>query len=98
MLFTGTKKYPKEGEYHEFIKQNGGAANANTGCWTTNYMFQVKVEALGDALDRFARFFSEPLLTKDCTDREINAVDSEFQAGVTNPFWRDIGPSVGCIL
>eukprot|EP00439_Symbiodinium_sp_Y106_P003041 s2343_g1.t1 len=27
----------------------------------------------------------------DCTDREINAVDSEFQAGVTNPFWRDIG-------
>jgi hypothetical protein len=32
-------------------------------------------------LDRFARFFSEPLLTKDCTDREINAVDSEFQAG-----------------
>jgi hypothetical protein len=41
----------------------------------------VKVEALEETLDRFARFFSEPLLTKDCTDREINAVDSEFQAG-----------------
>ena len=41
----------------------------------------MKVEALEETLDRFARFFSEPLLTKDCTDREINAVDSEFQAG-----------------
>ena len=27
--------------------------------------FQVKVEALEETLDRFARFFSEPLLTKD---------------------------------
>ncbi|CAK9065940.1 unnamed protein product [Durusdinium trenchii] len=91
MLFTGTKKYPKEGEYSEFVKQNGGTTNANTGCYTTNYMFQVKVEALEETLDRFARFFSEPLLTKDCTDREINAVDSEFQAGLTHPAWRDIG-------
>ena len=33
--------------------------------------------------------------SQDCTDREINAVDSEFQAGLTNPFWRDIGEDVG---
>lgn len=64
---------------------------------------QVKVDALEGALDRFARFFIEPLLTKagfvvfvfvvaeDCTDREINAVDSEFQAGLTQPAWREIG-------
>ena len=26
------------------------------------------------ALDRFARFFTEPSLTRDCTEREINAV------------------------
>jgi len=25
------------------------------------------------ALDRFAGFFIEPLLTRDCTEREINA-------------------------
>ena len=35
---------------------------------------------------------------EDCTDREINAVDSEFQAGVTNPFWRDIGRSWGMYM
>ena len=27
-----------------------------------------------EALDRFARFFTEPRLTRDCTEREINAV------------------------
>lgn len=91
MLFTGTKKYPKEGEYHEFIQQNGGMANAYTTCFFTNYMFEVKPDMLEQALDRFSRFFTEPLLTKDCTDREINAVDSEFQGGYTQPWWRYVG-------
>jgi len=91
MLFTGTKKFPKEGEYHEFIQQNGGMANAYTTCYFTNYMFEVKPDMLEQAVDRFSRFFSEPLLTRDCTDREINAVDSEFQAGLTSPWWRYVG-------
>jgi len=91
MLFTGTTAYPSEGEYHEFIQQNGGMANAYTTCYMTNYMFEVKPEALEPALDRFSRFFYEPLLTRSCTDREINAVDSEYQAGHTLPWWRYIG-------
>jgi insulysin len=91
MLFTGTNKYPKEGEYHEFIQQNGGSANAYTTCYFTNYMFEIKPEMLSGAIDRFSRFFSEPLLTRDCTDREINAVDSEFQGGFTEPWWRYVG-------
>ncbi|CAJ1364618.1 unnamed protein product [Effrenium voratum] len=91
MLFTGTAKYPKEGDYHEFIQQNGGLANAYTACYFTNYMFEIKPESLTEALDRFSRFFTEPLLTRDCTEREINAVDSEFQAGLTSPWWRYVG-------
>lgn len=91
MLFTGTTKYPKEGEYHEFMNQNGGMANAYTACYFTNYMFEVKPDKLQEALDRFARFFTEPLLTQSCTDREINAVDSEFQGGFTQPWWRYVG-------
>jgi len=91
MLFTGTEKYPSEGEYSEFIQQNGGTSNAYTACYFTNYMFDVKPDKLEGALDRFARFFSEPLLTRDCTEREINAVDSEFQGGLTEPWWRFIG-------
>ncbi|CAL1159404.1 unnamed protein product, partial [Cladocopium goreaui] len=91
MLFTGTAKYPKEGEYHEFMQQNGGESNAYTACYFTCYMFEVKPEVMGEALDRFARFFTEPSLTRDCTEREINAVDSEYQAGLTSPWWRYVG-------
>jgi len=91
MLFTGTKKFPTEGGYHEFIEQNGGHSNAYTLCYFTNYMFEISPEKFNEALDRFSRFFYEPLLTQDCTDREINAVDSEFQGGMTNPWWRYIG-------
>lgn len=91
MLFTGTAKYPKEGEYHEFMNQNGGQSNAYTACYFTCYMFEVKPEVMVEALDRFARFFTEPSLTRDCTEREINAVDSEYQAGLTSPWWRYVG-------
>lgn len=91
MLFTGTKKYPSEGEYTEFISQNGGDTNAYTMCYITAYHFSVKPACLEPALDRFARFFYEPLLTRDCTEREINAVDSEYQAGLTSPWWRYVG-------
>ena len=34
-----------------------------------------------EALDRFARFFTEPSLTRDCTEREINAVPLGRVAG-----------------
>mmetsp|Transcript_42948 Transcript_42948/g.98611 ORF Transcript_42948/g.98611 Transcript_42948/m.98611 type:complete len:988 (+) Transcript_42948:103-3066(+) len=91
MLFTGTKTYPEEKEYHEYMQQNGGFANAYTACYFTNYMFEVKPEALSGGLDRFARFFYEALLSKDATDREINAVDSEFQGGSTDVWWRALG-------
>lgn len=91
MLFTGTRKFPKEGEYREFIDQNGGCANAYTLCYLTNFMFEISPDKLTPALDRFSRFFYEPLLTKECTDREINAVDSEFHGGMTHPWWRYIG-------
>jgi len=91
MLFTGTAKYPIEKEYSEFISQNGGTTNAYTTCYFTNYMFEVKPEKLVEALDRFGRFFSEPTLSRDCTEREVNAVDSEFQMGFTQPWWRLVG-------
>ena len=34
------------------------------------------------ALDRFSQFFIAPLFLADCTDRELQAVDSEFKNGL----------------
>jgi len=77
MLFLGSEKYPEEGTYKTFIKTNGGTCNASTSSHRTNFYYSIKSEKFFEALDIFAQFFISPLLNEDCTNRELNAVDSE---------------------
>lgn len=88
MLFLGTKKYPKEDEYHKFISQHAGSCNAYTDCEHTNYHFDVGHEHLKGALDRFSQFFTCPLFDASCTSREVNAVHSEHEKNVMSDAWR----------
>ena len=74
----GTEKYPSENEYSEYITNVGGMNNAYTSMTDTNYMFDSSNEGFEGALDRFAQFFISPLLKEDSTDREMEAVDSEY--------------------
>ena len=39
MLFLGTETYPEEGEYAQYISNNGGYKNAYTSLVNTNYHF-----------------------------------------------------------
>ena len=78
MLFLGTEKYPKVGEYNEFLKENGGWSNAGTGQEHTNYYFEVNEDSFDQALDRFAQFFISPTFDPQYVEREKNAVDSEY--------------------
>lgn len=91
MLFMGTEKYPSENEYTEFIKNNGGGDNAYTSLTDTNYYFDCSNEGFPEALDRFSQFFKQPLLKEDSTDREMKAVDSEFNQSLQNDSWRFYG-------
>jgi insulysin len=43
---------------------------------------------LEPALDRFSQFFIAPLFLADCTDRELNAVDSEHKKNLQSDTWR----------
>ena len=54
MIFMGSEKYPDQNDYAEYIKNNGGNANAFTGMNMTNYHFIISNEAFEGALDRFA--------------------------------------------
>ena len=45
MLFLGTKKYPSENQYSQFIQSNGGSKNAATSENYTYYYFDIKNEA-----------------------------------------------------
>ena len=79
MLFMGTEKFPGVDEYQKYIADNGGRRNAYTSRDHTNYYFDVNHDALEGALDRFSQFFVAPLFTEEYTEREMNAVHSEFQ-------------------
>ena len=82
MLFMGTGKYPSQNEYSAFLSSNSGSDNAFTSLCDTNYHFDCSNAGFHEALDRFAQFFIEPLFDESCVNKEINAVDSEYQKNI----------------
>lgn len=88
MLFLGTEKYPKEDEYSSFLSSHAGSSNAFTSDSHTNFYFGVSHEFLEPSLDRFAQFFISPLFDQSCSDRELQAVDSEHEKNLKQDQWR----------
>ncbi|NOH70710.1 insulinase family protein [Vibrio pectenicida] len=79
MLFLGTTKYPKVGDFQNYINQHGGSNNAWTGAEHTCFFFDVMPTALCSCLDRFSQFFTDPIFNPEALDKERQAVDSEFK-------------------
>lgn len=88
LLFMGTKKFPEENAYLQYLSKHAGSSNAYTASEHTNYYFEVGSDHLEGALDRFSQFFISPLFSKSCQDREIRAVDSENKKNLQNDSWR----------
>ncbi len=88
MLFLGTKDFPKPEEYSTYMETHGGWDNAYTSDEVTNYMFEVDHGAVEGALQRFSRFFVDPLFTAEFIDREKNAVNNEFEKNIKQDNWR----------
>jgi insulysin len=88
MLFLGTGKYPDVAEYSAYLRQNDGYRNGYTATDHTNFHFEVHPAAFEGALDRFAQFFIAPLFNPEFIERELKAVDSEFQKDRENDNWR----------
>uniref|UniRef100_A0A1I7Y0H4 Insulin-degrading enzyme-like 1, peroxisomal n=1 Tax=Steinernema glaseri TaxID=37863 RepID=A0A1I7Y0H4_9BILA len=88
MLCLGTEKYPVENDYADFLSKHGGNRNAYTAPQNTNFHFYIAAEHFKGALDRFIQFFICPLFNESGTEREVNAVDSEFKNYENNDVWR----------
>ncbi|EGR31622.1 insulin-degrading enzyme, putative [Ichthyophthirius multifiliis] len=84
MLFMGTKKYPIQNEFSQFLNQNSGSDNAYTDMMNTNYYYDIKNDQLQNSLDRFSQFFIEPLFDETCVEKEIQAIESEHQLGLND--------------
>ncbi|XP_037830191.1 uncharacterized protein LOC108250967 isoform X2 [Kryptolebias marmoratus] len=79
VVFMGSQKYPAENGFDAFLKKHGGSDNASTDCERTIFQFDVQRKYFREALDRWAQFFICPLMIEDAVDREVEAVDSEYQ-------------------
>jgi insulysin len=88
MLFMGTEAYPNEFEYMQYINDHGGSVNAYTASDRTVYMFSVNNDGYEEALDRFSHFFIDPLLSPNCINRELHAVDQEHSKNIEHDGWR----------
>lgn len=89
MVFMGSEKYPDENEIFRFVFDNGGILNAYTAPDRTVYMFSINNDAFTEGLDRFARFFIDPIFHSSGIARELNAVDQEHQKNVEHDGWRE---------
>ncbi|CAN8096702.1 unnamed protein product [Discula destructiva] len=101
LLFMGTKKYPEENAYNQYLSAHSGSSNAYTAATSTNYYFEVAAHPSDDkepsaenpsplkgGLDRFAQFFVAPLFLESTLDRELRAVDSENKKNLQSDTWR----------
>lgn len=80
----GSEKFPKENEFDQYISTNGGADNALTECEYTMFYFEIVEEHLVGAIERFSQLFIAPLMLRDSMDREMEAVESEFQNNIAS--------------
>ncbi|XP_020576431.1 nardilysin-like [Phalaenopsis equestris] len=78
MLFMGSCEFPDENEYDSYLSKHGGSSNAYTETEYTCYHFEVNHQFLKGALERFSQFFVSPLVKAEAMEREVLAVDSEF--------------------
>ncbi|KAG2260215.1 hypothetical protein Bca52824_079509 [Brassica carinata] len=69
MLFMGSTEFPDENEYDSYLSKHGGASNAYTEMEHTCYHFE---------------FFVAPLMKTEAMEREVLAVDSEFNQALQN--------------
>jgi insulysin len=88
LLMMGTKKYPVENDYQQYLSAHNGSYNGYTFATSTNYYFEVDTDALSGALDRFAQFFIEPLFLASTLGRELKAVDSEHRDNISDDSMR----------
>ncbi|KAH9309722.1 hypothetical protein KI387_037633, partial [Taxus chinensis] len=78
MLFMGSSEFTDENEYDRYLSRHGGSSNAYTETEHTCYYFEVNCKFLKPALKRFSQFFISPLVKAEAMEREVQAVDSEF--------------------
>ena len=78
LIFLGNKRFPEEDYLRKFLKLHSGVTNASTDISVTSFYFDVDADYLADSLDIFSASFVDPLFNESSIQRELNAIQSEF--------------------
>lgn len=84
LLFMGSKKFPRKSDFFKYISDRRGRLQGTTFPTTTLYGFSIGHEGFEGGLDRFSRFFIDPLFACSSIYREKHTVDHEFQDDLEN--------------
>jgi nardilysin len=80
----GSEKFPIENDFDHFCSSHSGYDNAYTEAEHTLFHFDIIEKHLSNALDRFSNLFIAPLMSLPSMQREIAAVESEFQNNISD--------------
>ncbi|XP_014486438.1 PREDICTED: insulin-degrading enzyme-like [Dinoponera quadriceps] len=83
MLPRESKKYALN-DYSMYISFNKGRSGGSTHMDHTTYYFDIHTNKLWGALDHFAQFFIEPILSEDRIEEEVMAIEWEYMNNLQN--------------
>ena len=82
MLFLCTEDHPEKNAYNKFLSSRGGNNNAYTDMDHTLYHYCIPQDSeknVWKAMEMLSSFFKCPLLDEESMERELHAVESEFE-------------------
>ncbi|KAJ1606396.1 peptidase'insulinase-like peptidase' [Cryptosporidium canis] len=90
LLFINTEKYPELDGFGKFVTLHNGYTNAYTSDTETVYEFNTDSSSFEEALSMFSEFFKSPLFDSTYTEKELMAIENEFNYRKNFQFIRSI--------
>jgi len=88
MLFMGSEEFPGEDDFNRALSLYEGQDNAYTASENTNFHYSCLNAGFRQVLDIWAAFYKNPALYVSSMNREMNAVNSEYEKDIPNDGWR----------
>lgn len=80
LLFLATEQFPAGEGLMAYVQRHGGQVNARTDARTTDYFFELPVQAFAGGLQRLSVMLAHPRMNPDDQQREREVLHAEFIA------------------
>ncbi|MBI3905632.1 MAG: pyrroloquinoline quinone biosynthesis protein PqqF [Pseudomonas fluorescens] len=80
LLFLGTERFPAGQGLMAYVQGHGGQVNARTSERTTDYFFELPIQAFAGGLERLSDMLAHPRMNPDDQQREREVLHAEFVA------------------